>query len=970
LKQHQELWCEALFPFSLSRGQFIDVLVSCQSFKKRVARTVHFTIALVGGATAFEWKEKDEPLLTDRSPFGRVKMGNVHVFNQRFPALASSLFSSLSLAFLWIAGTSCGFVEVSASEGRYIENTNESFQTGVTSASFGILCESDYFDSDGDTMWLVSKAFLSLSLAMGSFTTASAWILTYAIPPTDRTWKALSIMSAITAVFTIPIFLIFESEPCTIDMTRQQCSLSFGSYILIAGTLSAIAVTILTQCIDAPQWGIELDAWKVCKRSTEETEHPSRDNVSSNECDADPEYSTPPDAPVATTLGVLELVQCWNERRKLARYSDLEQGKTFGTSGDAEDEANVPFAEAGSYYANSNNSRLVLRVTPDGKLPNDEQKSDASFGDLDDYIKMIEDEHELGSAIGCEMSTTSLDDFMENTSVPDVSSQREGEILCILPIDAIANSDNEQEKFSEEPEKLPDEPQFYSELKPLSATNLNKSLLVYEDTESSEEEDSGPGNKLSIGIRSLTNLVRDSSRLAKNSGRKYAMMDDDDEESYANSIPGVRGSATDDQSSRAATPTPVADHLHHQKLRFDWNALHAAANAGVLLGQEPRSDSSDEDDPEQPYFTPNETSGDSSLGHVQEDTDDDDDSTYSGSSLSDASGDVEKEEKIVGEGVVPSPRKEKVRRGRKSRRETSSVRSVSSYTSLLDMTIDEETDMDLKEFLSSEEESVVKQLSNGYKSAPETLGGGNRGMSPYQFVQSETHPANAEKGYIISRTKVFDSSHESSLKVFDSSQESSLDSITQDVLMTPVKLDYRAADEETNLHSRRCRSMSIPRRKKRSSIHPYVASPKSSLFPNSSFEDVPPEKTTPWREERLYKGGIHNPAVHIVSDDENSDEQYMSSGSTRSAKSSISQRARKARIRRLQLELEDSTASRKRSRTLDPPKIRRRTKEASYYDLNSDLNKTVFRYDLPERDNPTLNRLLFGRDYSPDEASL
>jgi hypothetical protein len=72
----------------------------------------------------------------------------------------------------------------------------------------------------------------------------------------------------------------------------------------------------------------------------------------------------------------------------------------------------------------------------------------------------------------------------------------------------------------------------------------------------------------------------------------------------------------------------------------------------------------------------------------------------------------------------------------------------------------------------------------------------------------------------------------------------------------------------------------------------------------------------------------------------------------------------------LQRELEDSTANRKRSRTLDPPKSRRQIKEESYYDLNSDLNKTVFRYDLPERDNPTLNRLLFGRDYILDEASL
>jgi hypothetical protein len=52
----------------LFRIQFIDVLASSQIFKKTVARIDHFTRALVGGATAFELKERDEPLLNDRSP--------------------------------------------------------------------------------------------------------------------------------------------------------------------------------------------------------------------------------------------------------------------------------------------------------------------------------------------------------------------------------------------------------------------------------------------------------------------------------------------------------------------------------------------------------------------------------------------------------------------------------------------------------------------------------------------------------------------------------------------------------------------------------------------------------------------------------------------------------------------------------------------------------------------------------------
>ena len=329
------------------------------------------------------------------------------------------------------------------------------------------------------------------------------------------------------------------------------------------------------------------------------------------------------------------------------------------------------------------------------------------------------------------------------------------------------------------------------------------------------------------------------------------------------------------------------------------------------------------------------------------------------------------------------------------------MHSISSHTSLLDLTIDEETDMELREMESSETESMDEIMLSGYKSAPETLGAGDRGMSPYEFIQSQTLPANAERGYIVPRAKVLDSSSGSDPSEF--SEDLQLASVARTASVTPEKVEYRsgifssdnrkfagyvlsADSEDKNLHPRRCRSMSIPRRRKKSSIHPLVTPPKSCLCRNSS-EDASPEKTIPWREERLYKGGIHSPAVHIVSDDENSDECYMSQASSRSVKSSISRRARKARVRRLQRELEDATTNRKRSRTLDPPKKRQETKESlrnlpprtelryekrpetkeSFRDLPP---RTECRYNLPERNNPTLNRILFGNDYDPDEASL
>lgn len=967
-------------------------------------------------------------------------MGNIHVFNHRFPALAASLFSSMSLIFLWIAGTSCYFLNVNANPGRFIENTNASYQEGVTSASFGVFCDSDYFSREGDSMWKTSEAFLYVSLVVGSMTTALAWILTYGIPPTDRTWKTLSIMSALTAVLNIPIFLLLESEPCTIDLTRQQCSLSFASYILMAGAVCSIVVTILTQSVDPPRWGIELDAWKVCRRNNEvstERMSLSRDIVMSDEYD-DLEDPEPADAPVATTIGVLELVQCWNERRNRVRSSDLKQGEAFGTSGIDEEDANMPLAGAGSYYADSNDSRLVLKVTPDGRLLGDDRKSLASFGDLDDYLKMVEEEQELGSAISTTspcgdldedvkkteeeqelssaISTTSLDDFLDNAPVPE-GSQRLDNILDVSPDDPVHDNDTSLDDFldnasvpegsqrwgsilvvsPDDPvhnndglEQFPDEPLFFSEMKPPSSTDYNKSLLDNEDNGSSDEKsDPGPENKLSLGIRSLTKRVRESSRRVKKLGRQYAMMEDDEESTGAYSIPAARDGAKDDES-RGMTPSSDLDHLHHQKLLYDWNALHAAASRGILLTNDFASDSSDEEDePESPYFTPNDTTGEeistSSKGHMPDG--EGDDSTYSDSSLSDVSNDKEVDRGFIGEGVVPisrSPRKDKARRSRQSRRKESSVDSVSSHTSVLDLIIDEETDIELREF-ESEDELMNKVLSSGYKSAPETLGAGDRGMSPYEFIQSQTLPANAERGYIVPRTKVLDSSLAS-----DSSQLSEdlhIASVSRAASVTPEKVEYRsgklssdirtfgyvpsADSEDKNLRPRRCRSMSIPRRRKKSSIHPLVTPPKSSL----------------WREERLYKGGIHSLAVHIVSDDENSDECCKSQASASSVKSSISRRARKARIRRLQRELENATTNRKRSRTLDPLKKRRETKESlcgrpprkeyrcekhrEAKEIFCNLPpKTEYGYDLPERNNPTLNRVHFGSDHGPDEASL
>ena len=904
---------------------------------------------------------------------------NVHVFHHRFPALAAAVFASLALAFVAIAGTTCSFLNVQANDGRFIEFTSGVPQEAVTLASFGVLCETYYFDSQGDTMWTISQIFLYVSLALGGLAVALSWAITWCISPTVRLWKFLSVTSALNAVLNIPIFLLFESDPCTMDISRQQCTLSFGSFLLMSGAISSIAVVLLTQCVETPSWGTELDAWKVGQREKEESAHISRGMVASDEygeSEYDQNPENPPDANVAeaeaaagtvATVGLVAGFQRWRERQKWARSSDLKQTKTSSSSRD-EEEA-IPFAEAGSYYANSNNSRLLLKVSPDGTRPNEDQGSMASFADIDEYVKMVE-EGKMNDTI----SLGSMDQFAENEVDDDAT-----EAAVML----IAHDESEPKAVSvattDGKENFADEPLFYSEMKAPPSLKEEQALLDIGDNtdDSQEESDVARESKISRGIRSLTSrVIRDTSRRTK-SGRMYAAMDDDDasgisglhtpetdgQEFVETTDAGKDGTTDDESNSKVRSPSDT-DHLHHQTLLFDWNALHAAANAGILLAREDSlsDDSSDEDEPAQIVYTSDDTFGPgshSSLGNLPDDEQEDDNSAFSGSTISDIS-DKEDDNLVLGDGVAaasPSPRKKRSPRksSRRLRRDYSSCNSISSYTSVLDMTIDEETDLDLKEFESSEDDR--DKIQSGYKSAPEAVGGDRK--QPYAFIQSESTPAAGERGYIVPRSE-----HLGSSESLDSSEVQGPDTSTSQTVATQDdtadaeknasyhsdgsvvrerKLKSVDEDDGTSLCFRRSRSMSLPRRRKSASVHPLV-SPVSS--------PTAPEGGMSWREERLFKGGIHSESSHIISDSETSEEKYMSEASTRS---NMSRRARKARIRRLQSE---SSTKRQRSRTLDPPKSRRRYDRQSTYD------------GVPQSHNATLHRLLFGSDHGSEEASL
>ena len=209
----------------------------------------------------------------------------------RIPAILAACLSSVAIAMTAFAGGSCNFVTMGTTtteEGGddFVEASTTAFASSPE--TFGILCDHHLFPRPGDTMWELSRIFLILSLTVGSLTAALAWMVASYLTPTNVNWTSISVLAAITAILQVPIFFLFEAQPCTVTTsndvdgeggddgtggtrffsttttsTTAACSLGSGSYLLIASDLLYILVVVITQCLDKPRWGVELDlSWR------------------------------------------------------------------------------------------------------------------------------------------------------------------------------------------------------------------------------------------------------------------------------------------------------------------------------------------------------------------------------------------------------------------------------------------------------------------------------------------------------------------------------------------------------------------------------------------------------------------------------------------------------------------------------------------------------------------------------------
>jgi len=860
-------------------------------------------------------------------------MGNIHVFYHRIPALSTAVMSSIALGFTLSAGLRCDFILVASKPGEFIEySTEDGLLVGLYESNLGIACSQTVFSREGDFLWNLSWVFWVISSISGSLAGILSWLLTTVIGPTERSWKALSILSAISAVFQVPIFLMFEVKPCI----SHLCFISTSGIMLIISCIFWVTSTIITQCQDPPLWAEELNAWRVHKE-LQEGQSSSRSNESK--------------------------ILRWLKRRKwahdgIANADSLHLKATESESVNGGDDC-LALMENGSYYANSNNSRLMLKVMPDGKRPGDDRKSETSFGDIEDMVDIE----------AAEEARYPEDEESTNSVLPEGSPDEKKELMII--------------RSHEDTDPSPTRKVFGS---PTKQGQTEDNILA--ERESPGRRGKSEKTVVISGLRALAGRVIRESRLKKN---YYCTLDDepsdaDDEndgEERERTYSPPMTPCDIDKLDHNETPSPVSLDGSSDRLMQDWNTLHASTRA-VVPKNISFSDNSIEDEPEPVFYSSDDSRSSISLSSFMDksfEEHQDDVSGLSSSTLSDSSADEERSRN--NRNTRSSQNGRSKRRGRRRRKKKyPGSSSVASRTSLLELTIEEETDIDLRE--SSDEENLTMNYPlRTIKSAPDCLSLLTP-VPPHKLTRAETFPPYSGISNVSGETL-----HRNSIDVLlknyskipiksvgeaddglcNEDDQSPIKSatVTDETILggNEKKSDSLPKEEEKCQRSgseteesttssdsdspggtvrdteikklRRSRSLSNLRCNKRRSVHP--------ISPLRRVMSVAPQFLN---DESTTKADILSSSVNIVSD---ASSENSSSADGRSIKTTLSRQARRARIKRLREE-------RRRAKTVDPKHKRVHQKQREQHII---LDPTV---------RAVMVKRTEGMEYGPDEASL
>jgi hypothetical protein len=902
-------------------------------------------------------------------------MGNTHTFQHRVPALSTACLAASALVLATLAGTSCSFLEINAMPDLFLLSSDE-IQLTIDSAGIGVLCDNGFYAREGDNMWELSRIFLMVGLILGSMTTALAWAVSTFLPPTITNWKLISTLASVTAVVQVPIFLMFEAEPCSKFKINQECTLSIGSYFLIASTVFWVAVTLSTQCMDPPLWAIELAAWKNSKES--------------NNQEADPELGEQQNLEQQSRFQ-----RCFGRKQKQPSLL-----LPVGTESINEDENDrEPLQQLGGNDESSIDSRLVLRVQSDGKIAGDDRQSFSSFGDLDSLVKDAEEGRleERGSrrspppksAIRSSSTQTSAPSYVKASSPseskervrivteytnPSTASQPQEHIIIVSSADP--DQPDTTPRFS--PKRLMCGPpkKIAIEQEPSQSVPPDKSaspMVILKDLEEMPasrarvqktspnraqkaspnpeqrppnvekkavqkgekkvvtppaEPEKPQGDQLSTGLRALTKKMRrDARRKSRRGYNGYAIMDDEDD------------SFGDDESHHQSPPIEVkiqmdANEDDHRSLtddeeelaseweigaQFAFDAGQFAAFAGAQFAafadnhddeeeeeDQPvdlyHSDPEHQNDPEPVYYSSDESKSELSLssmeGTAPKSEYESDNSTLS--SASSASSDKQSSQSRK------SANSRRSRRGRRRRR-PSPVNSIRSSRSLMELTIDEETDQDILEESADLERKMNPYSLSRTRSAPV-----QRGRTAARASQAGRARPSVDEGspnFRVRRTSPddntppasrsqlvedIDSTHSEEKKEEDYFDGNSTDekdySLDVDEEENQDGLEIAWPSPTRTSHAKLSPSKTAPRSPSVSFRENVKLSPSKSAAtsPSVSFREERSQKPVTRKDERTYIAGI-NARNPIVLDD----------SSERSVNSTISSRARKARIERL-----------------------------------------------------------------------
>lgn len=315
----------------------------------------------------------------------------------------------------------------------------------------GIFCNANKNSSNGDSMLKISQILVLIALCMSAFLSVIFWSIALFMKATNFFWKLLSITTALAAFLQVPGFLILNGKTCN----QYDCHLSAGAFSLIGAIVCMSLVTVITQLCDAPTWIQLRDAWKVNQRrfdlnytdtnsrgSDDDYYHilstlKTRRKISINPISffSSIFYSGPPRHVAMTDDSPDDDGSDDDDIRYPHKYphiNGLNQGDEFiqVQSYDTMMKMNARF------YTALDNSRLLLHVTPNGRqLGDDDRRSEWSFANsLEEDIRFAEMEKGLVGSESDHQSDSIASDQSDQHSVSSRTSLNPKKFHPVTPL--------------------------------------------------------------------------------------------------------------------------------------------------------------------------------------------------------------------------------------------------------------------------------------------------------------------------------------------------------------------------------------------------------------------------------------------------------------------------------------------------------------------------------------------------------